>query len=513
MTEPTSSRAAAFAELNGSFDVLIIGGGATGLGIAVDAATRGYRTALVEAGDFAQATSSRSTKLIHGGVRYLASGQIHLVREALHERAVMMRNAPHLVHPLPTLIPASNWLSLAWYGAGLTAYDLLSGSSTMGPTRILGRDSAAAMIPGMNPAAGAVLYHDGQFNDARYALALARTAIDHHAVVLNYARCESFLYESGKISGAVIRDTETNAEAIVQAGVIINAAGIFSDSVRALDEPARPPLLSVSRGSHIVVDAEFLGGKHALMVPKTSDGRVIFAIPWEGVTVIGTTDEPALRSEMEPNSTAAEIDFLIATIAPYLRAPITRADIRSIFSGLRPLVTGKENHTSKLSREHHLDASATGLITIAGGKWTTYRRMAQDTLEFAIRHKQLADSPCITSTLPLHGSQPTPSPGITAEYGTDSAALTIDPALTQAIDPELPYTFAMVAFAVRHELARTLEDMLSRRTRALLLNAEATLRAAPQVAALMARELSQDQQWMDSQLAGFRELVKTHYTS
>jgi glycerol-3-phosphate dehydrogenase len=508
-----------FAALNDTYDLLIVGGGATGLGLAVDAATRGYRTALVEAGDFAHATSSRSTKLVHGGVRYLASGQIHLVREALHERAVMLRNAPHIVHPLPTLIPAANWLALGWYGAGLTLYDLLSGPATMGPTRILGTGEAAQLIPGMNPVAGAVLYHDGQFNDARYALALARTAIDHGATVLNYVRCERLLYQNGKLSGAILRDIETGAETTLYARLIINAAGIFSDSIRTLDEPTRPPLLTVSRGAHLVVDARFLGGHHALMVPKTADGRVIFAIPWQGATLIGTTDLPDPAPVNEPAIAPAEIDYLIATINPYLRMPITHADIRSVFSGLRPLVTGKENKTSKLSREHHIDVSHTGLVTIAGGKWTTYRRMAEDTLDFAIKQSLIAAAPCHTNHVPLHGcpmTTPHATNSFAAEYGSDIAALqqiaSDDPALAQRIDPELPYTFAMAIYAARYEFARTLEDVLSRRTRALLLNAEATLRAAPVVAALIAAELSQDQSWIDAQLADFRTLVQQHYT-
>jgi glycerol-3-phosphate dehydrogenase len=506
-----------FAALNNAYDILVIGGGATGLGIALDAVTRGYRTALVEAGDFSQATSSRATKLVHGGVRYLATGQIHLVREALHERAVMLHNAPHLVHPLPTLLPASNYFNLAFYGAGLFFYDALSGKSTMGPTRLLSGSSTAHLIPGLKPFAGAISYHDGQFNDARFALAVALTAIEHGATVLNYVRCERLLTTDGKLSGAVLRDAETGAEATVRAKVIINAAGIFSDQVRTLDQPGRPKLLSVSRGSHIVVPGSVLGGRHALMVPKTPDGRVIFALPWEGVTIVGTTDLADSTPVLEPTTTDAEISFLLETINPYLRTPLTRADILSTYCGLRPLVTGKENTTSKLSREHHLDVSATGLITIAGGKWTTYRRMAADTLDFAIRNNLLAAAkPCITDTLRLHGAPNTSAPyePHLAEYGTDIPLL--DPTLNQPIDPDLPYTFAMAAHAVRHEQARTLEDVLSRRTRALLLNAAATLRSAPAVAALLAKELGlppkEAEAWIDSQLSSFRTLVKTHYT-
>jgi glycine/D-amino acid oxidase-like deaminating enzyme len=278
------------------FDVLIIGGGATGLGIAVDAATRGFRTALVDAGDFAQATSSRATKLVHGGVRYLASGQIHLVYEALHERAVMLRNAPHLVHPQRFLLPTYTRWQLPYYGAGLLAYDLLSGRSSMGPTRILGSQATLREIPNMQPQglSGSVLYHDGQFNDARFALALARTAEDHGATVLNYARCTRFLHTDGKVCGAIVADVETGEEVSVQAHAIVNATGIFTDELRHLDDARTPPLLTVSRGTHLVVAASVLGGQAGIMVPKTRDGRVIFAIPWQGKVVIGTTDDQSV---------------------------------------------------------------------------------------------------------------------------------------------------------------------------------------------------------------------------
>ena len=342
--------------LQGEFDVLIIGGGATGLGIAVDAATRGYRTALVEAGDFAQATSSRATKLVHGGVRYLASGQIHLVYEALRERAVMLRNAPHLVQALPFVLPAYQWIDLPFYGMGLKIYDLLSGKSTMGPTKILGKQETLERLPNIatKNLRGSILYHDGQFDDARLALALARTAEDHGAVVLNYVRSKSFLKADGRITGAVVQDVETGNEINVRAKTVINATGIFVDDLREQDNPAIPKLLSVSRGTHIVVAASVLAGETAIMVPKTPDGRVIFAIPWSGRVVIGTTDLAATTVEMEPGHLESEIEYLMETINPYLAKPIRRGDILSVFSGLRPLVTGKErDHLEALARAPH----------------------------------------------------------------------------------------------------------------------------------------------------------------
>jgi glycerol-3-phosphate dehydrogenase len=516
-------RSEMFRSLNDDFDVLIVGGGATGLGLALDAATRGYRTALVEAGDFAQATSSRSTKLVHGGVRYLASGQIHLVRQALHERSVMCRNAPHLVRPLPTILPAMRVWELPYYGAGLMAYDLLSGSSSMGPTRLLGRRETLERVPGMAAAGlrGGVLYHDAQFNDARFALATARAAIDHGALVLNYVRCTRFQHTNDRVTGAVVEDVGTGDTAVVRARAIINATGIFSDETRVMDQPGRPPLLSISRGSHIVIPKSFLGGSTAVMVPKTEDGRIIFAIPWQGVVLVGTTDIPALASVIEPDVDADEIDYLLRHIAPYLSAPIDRKDILSIFSGLRPLVTGKENTTSKLSREHHIDIAKSGLVTVAGGKWTTYRQMAEDTLNAAIRGGLLEARKCVTRTVALRGcpaagctQEPAEDPYL-AEYGTDvediRAIAQQSPELSATIDPALPYTGAMVVYAVRHEFARTVEDVLSRRTRSLLLDAQAALRAAPYVAALMSREFQSDIAWEHKQTEEFTALARAHY--
>lgn len=512
-------RANQLESLKDSFDVLVIGGGATGLGIAVDAATRGYRTALVEAGDFAQATSSRATKLVHGGVRYLASGQIHLVYEALHERAVMLRNAPHLVQALPFVLPAYKWIDLPFYGIGLKIYDLLSGKSTMGPTNILSRKETLQRLPNIATKylRGSILYHDGQFDDARLALALARTAVDHGAVVLNYVRSKSFIKEGGRITGAIVQDVETGIELPVRAKTVINATGIFVDDLREQDNPSIAKLLSVSRGSHIVVAASVLDGETAIMVPKTPDGRVIFAIPWSGRVVIGTTDLAATKVEMEPGHLESEIEYLMETINPYLAKPISRGDILSVFSGLRPLVTGKSATTSKLSREHHIDTSPTGLITVAGGKWTTYRRMAEDVLTFAIKHEMLPAKPCRTDAIKVHGAPASgaPAAGPLFRYGSDADEIVRlqqgDPGLAARIDPELPFTFAEVVYAVQHEMARTIEDVLSRRMRALLIEARAAERAAPAVAKVMARELGESSEWEQQQVATFQHLASTYY--
>lgn len=520
-------RAEKLALLEERCDLLIIGGGAVGLGIAVDAATRGYRAMLVEAADFAQATSSRATKLVHGGVRYLASGQIPLVYEALRERRVMLRNAPHLVRPLSFITPAYKWFDLPYYGAGLKLYDLLSGSSSLGPTRILGAAETRERIPGIatDGLKGSVMYHDGQFDDARLALALARTAEDHGALVLNYVRCIELLKQDGRLCGARVQDVESEDVYQVHAGAVINATGIFVDALRRQDTPGIEPLLSVSRGTHIVVDADFLGADgrghtNAIMVPKTKDGRIIFAIPWLGRVLIGTTDIPVHRVEMEPGHDIAEIDFLLETINPYLSRPVARTDILSIFSGLRPLVTGNHANTSKLSREHHIDVSPGGLVTVAGGKWTTYRRMAEDTLDFAIKKGLLPPKQCVSRTIRLRGAPAdaeahTSQTHVLSHYGTDASALeelsARNPAFGALLDEALPYTVAEVIYAVREEMARTVEDVLSRRTRALVLDASAARRAAPAVAGIMARELACGSEWVEQQVVSFNRLARLFY--
>jgi glycerol-3-phosphate dehydrogenase len=443
------------------------------------------------------------------------------VYEALHERAVMMRNAPHLVHAQPFLLPTYSHWELPYYGAGLMLYDLMSGSASMGRTRVLGHKAAMARIPTLQEQglSGGVLYYDGQFNDARLALALARTAADHGATILNYTRCVQLVEENERLAGAVLRDTETGKEYNIRAKVIFNAAGIFVDSVRTLDEPASRPLLTVSRGTHIVVGADTLAGETGIMVPKTKDGRVIFAIPWQGRVVIGTTDVAAAKPEMEPGHTQDEIGFLLETIRPYIAKPLAESDILSVFSGLRPLVTGGAAETSKLSREHHIEISAHGLITVAGGKWTTYRRMAEDAMGFAVKHQLLEKRACRTSYVAVHGIPTKPemfTDPYLREYGSDApeiiASMDADAYLAGKIDAGLPYTFAEVRYAVRFEMARTLEDVLSRRTRSLLLDSDAALRAAPGVAAVMAQELGRDDAWIEQQVAEFTVLQRLGYT-
>jgi glycerol-3-phosphate dehydrogenase len=513
--EVSTGRATELGRLNDAFDVLVIGGGATGVGTALDAAARGYKTALVEASDFAKATSSRSTKLIHGGVRYLQNGELGLVRESLHERANLRRNAAHLVKKLGFICPAYRCHEGPLFFAGFTAYDMLAGFTNFPRSRPVGRAEALRLSPDLKAKGlyGGIRYFDGQFDDARLALAIARTAADRGATVLNYVRAVSFLYENGRAYGAIVRDEETGREIETRAKVVVNATGIFVDELRSLDEPGVSPLLSHSRGSHVVFPAHVYRGSDALLVPKTDDGRVLFIIPWQGSIVIGTTDVPVQTSELDPKATNEEIDFIIGQANKYLQTPVARKDALATYAGLRPLVSGKASSTAKLSREHLVDVSPTGLVTVTGGKWTTYRKMAEDTIDVAAREGKLAVAKSPTATLGLHGnpSRGAKSDGKYAAYGTDAEALLAlereDPALAGPLAPQVSFTGAQVVFAVREELARTVDDVLARRTRTLFTNAGAALAAAPAVGALLARELGHDDVWQAEQLATFARIA------
>ncbi|MBS1145417.1 MAG: glycerol-3-phosphate dehydrogenase/oxidase [Proteobacteria bacterium] len=476
------------------WDVLIIGGGASGLGAAVDAAARGYRTLLVEARDFASGTSMCSTKLIHGGVRYLRQGDIAMVRHALQERALLLRNAPHLVHPLSFIIPAWNTVDRLMYTAGLKLYDLLAAQDSLENSRSLNRQDVMAALPGLNSAGlcGGVQYWDGQFDDARLAITLMRTAGNLGATCLNYLSLIRLRKTDGCITGAVLLDAETYEQYEVEARVVINATGVHADRVRRLDDTTTPPLLTPSQGIHLVFDADFLPGQQALMIPKTEDGRVMFAIPWQGKVLLGTTDtaRPDLLQLDDPEPLAEEIDFLLRTAAGVLSRPPTRADIRSAFAGLRPLIHPDHDdrkNTAALSREHAILVSDSGLVSIAGGKWTTYRLMAEQVVDRArdVGALPAANSP--TRTLALHGNPGGPS---NDPYGTDAPLLAELPGHDQPLHPDLPYTEAMVRFAIHYEQARTIEDILARRTRALFLDAAAADACIQRIARIVLEEMN-----------------------
>jgi glycerol-3-phosphate dehydrogenase len=501
------------------WDMLVIGGGATGVGIAVDAAWRGYDILLLEQSDFGKGTSSRSTKLIHGGVRYLQQGNIALVMDALKERGCLRDNAPHLVRDMAFVVPNYDWWEAPFYGIGLKVYDMLAGRYGFGPSKILSKQETLKHIPNIRREGlrGGIIYHDGQFDDARLLINLVRTAAHQGATLLNYAPVTRLTKDpQGYLNGVVFEDVENGTSYEVRAKVVINATGPFTDGVRRMDEPQAASLIAPSQGIHLVFDASFLPGTSAIMVPHTKDGRVMFAIPYLGTTLVGTTDTPIARSTLEPRAMEEEIAFILETAGTYLEKVPTRQDILSVFAGIRPLVkAGDESHTAALSRDHTIHISNTGLVTIAGGKWTTYRQMAEDCIDHALALTDLEMRPCVTRQLNIHGFHKTAQKfGPLAIYGADAPALNdllnADPARKEKLHPDLPTRAGEVVWAVRFEAARTVDDFLARRTRSLLLNARAARQMAPRVAALMARELRRGPEWQKRQVEAFETISRNY---
>ncbi|MDA1008282.1 MAG: glycerol-3-phosphate dehydrogenase/oxidase [Planctomycetota bacterium] len=498
-------RDAAMAELAvRTFDVLVIGGGATGLGIAVDAASRGYTTALVEGVDFAKGTSSRSTKLVHGGVRYLEQLDLGLVREALHERGTMHEIAPHLVHDLPFIVPRYSWWEAPFYGVGLKLYDALAGKRNLAPSRLLNREETIAAMPNVSQDGllGGIRYHDGQFDDARMALSLAQTAADHGAVLANRCRVNALLMRDGKCEGASCIDTESGASFDVRARCVFNATGIWSDTIRKQGDPNAKPIIEAAQGVHLVFDRSFAPSGEAIMVPHTDDGRVLFVIPWHDRALVGTTDTPMKAPALEPHALPEEIDFILRNAARYLERDPTRADVRAVFAGMRPLVHegGVDSPSKKLSRSHKVEVAESGLVSVTGGKWTTYRKMAEDAVDAAIHAKLVPSSLCRTATLRVHGAPTGPIDRDGGRndwrlaYGTDwdaiESMMVASPALAAPIHHRLPWPKACVLWAMEQEMAISAEDVLARRTRALFLDARAVDECAHEVAALMGRPVS-----------------------
>ena len=501
------------------WDFVIIGGGATGVGTAVDAASRGYDGLLLEQNDFGKGTSSRSTKLVHGGVRYLQQGNVPLVMEALHERGLLLQNAPHLVRDLAFVVPNYLWWEAPFYGIGMRVYDMLAGKHGFGRSKTLTTEEVLQRIPTLEQDGlrGGVLYHDGQFDDSRLLIDLASTAAEKGACLINYAQVIRLAKDTGGyVDGVTVRDMESGNDLTVKARCVINATGAFCDGVRRMDDPSIAPMIAPSQGVHIVLDRRFLGGDTAIMVPRTRDARVMFAIPWHDHAVVGTTDTPVTEASLEPWPLSEEIDFILETASSYLSEQPSRSDILSVFAGIRPLVkAGDVGNTSALSREHTIQISRSGLLTIAGGKWTTYRRMAEDCVNHAATLAGLDDQPCVTRDLRIHGYHRSASQfGPLADYGEDALVIAglIEgrPELGAVLDTALPICAAQVYWAVRHEMARTVDDVLARRTRALSLNARAAMRMAPAVARLMAAELGRDDAWQQLQVAEFNSIAERY---
>ncbi|WP_309399142.1 glycerol-3-phosphate dehydrogenase/oxidase [Cerasicoccus maritimus] len=503
------------------FDVVIIGGGASGLGAAVDAAARGHSVALFEQSDFAKGTSSRSTKLVHGGVRYLQQGNVSLVLEALRERGRLTRNAPHLVRSQAFVIPNYSWWEGPFYGIGMKVYDQLAGKLGLAPSRHLSREETIKQIPTVEQKnlIGGVIYHDGQFDDSRLAVNLAQTATDLGAVVVNYCKCVGLVKENDVVCGVEIKDTETGDEYQVRARSVINATGVFVDDVRRMDEPKAKNIVAVSQGIHIVLPKSFLPGNAAIMIPKTADGRVLFAVPWHDHVVVGTTDTPLNEHSLEPRALPEEKEFVMSHARKYLAKDPSDSDVLSIFAGLRPLVkAGDGSDTAALSRDHTIMISGSGLITLTGGKWTTYRKMAEDVIDQAETLGGFDSKPCQTKDLQIHGwTKAVIEESNLKPYGADAHKIkelaVADSTLQSKVHPDLNLTKAEVVWHARHEMARTVEDVLARRSRSLLLNAKASIEAAPYVADILGKELHQSAEWESEQVAAYTSLAKEYVFS
>ena len=497
------------------WDIIVVGGGSTGLGIAVDAAKRGFKTLLLEKYDFAKGTSSRSTKLVHGGVRYLAQGNIKLVVEALRERGFMLANAPHLTRVQHFVIPAYSYFLKWFYGIGLFLYDLLSRKLSLGHPALLTKKSVLKKMPTIQPKGlkGGILYTDGQFDDARMAIALAMTAYDLGATVVNYVQVTSLIKEYDKVVGLVAEDELKGELFSLKAKVVINATGVFADSILDMDDPDAPAMVMPSQGVHLVVEQNFFPGTDALMIPKTKDGRVLFALPWHGKVVIGTTDTALNIINEEPIALEEEIEFILMHFNEYATSKISRKDVLSVFAGLRPLVkTSNQTSTSLASRDHTIIVSKSNLITITGGKWTTYRKMAKDAVNNAAFVAKLPIVKCTTRKLKLHGYTNTLKYGDKfSAYGSDAeliqAMINERPELSKSIHPKYDYCHAELEFSVRNEMAMTVEDILARRSRLLFVDARAAIEAAPIVAQVMARLLKEDQHWEEEQVSTFLALA------
>lgn len=503
-------------EATAEWDILIIGGGATGLGLAVDAASRGYKTLLAEQSDFAKGTSSRSTKLVHGGVRYLAQGDVRLVREALKERGLLLQNARHITKNEAFIIPCYSLISGWTYAIGLKMYDWLAGRLSLGKSHIVGKKEVKRRLPTIENGGlkFGVLYHDGTFDDARLAVNLAQTAVEHGATVLNYLKVTTLeKNDNGQTVGAALMEMETGRSFSIRSKVVVNATGVFADEILQMDETGKKPNIRPSQGIHLVLDKSFLQSEDAIMIPRTDDGRVLFAIPWHDRVLIGTTDTPIDSHALEPRALEREIDFIFRTTAKYLSKTPERSDVLSVFAGLRPLAAtgGSSGKTKEISRSHKVIVSHSGLISVIGGKWTTYRKMAEDTLAETIKRGMLPFRNCETAHLKIHGSAPYEA-GRFGMYGSDRKGIELlleeNPAWIQPVSAGSEILAVQVIWAVRHEMARTVEDVLARRTRLLFSDARAAANAAEGVAALMMDELGRDTAWRDAQVKAFREQAR-----
>ncbi len=501
-----------------NWDVLVIGGGATGLGIALDAVSRGYKTLLLEGVDFAKGTSSRSTKLVHGGVRYLAQGDVKLVREASIERGLLCRNAPHLVKNQTFVIPIYSYWDILKYTVGLKLYDWIAGRLTLGNSNFISLAKTVEALPGINKKGllGGVMYHDGQFDDSRLAINLVQSIIDNGGTAINYMKVTGLSKDMhGLINGVEAVDTENDTRYRLQARAVINATGVFVDDILSMDNPGGSKTICVSQGVHLVLDKKFFPSEHALMIPETSDGRVLFAVPWHDKVVLGTTDTPVDNPSLEPQALEKEISFILETASAYLSHKPERNDVLSVFAGLRPLAAPKqgEQKTKEISRSHKIIISPSNLFTILGGKWTTYRKMGEDMVNMIEKHLNWKKKKTTTASMHIHGYKEEVNWNDPFYfYGSDASALKnrINGSANQWISESLKIHPMQVKWAVEFEMARTVEDVLSRRTRALLLNAKESIRICPEVAAIMAKSLGRDEKWIEQEVENYTRLAQQY---
>jgi len=502
------------------WDVIVIGGGASGLGVALDALSRGFKTILLEQVDFAKGTSSKATKLVHGGVRYLAQGDISLVREALHERGLLQQNAPHLVKNQSFVIPNYSWFDGPFYTIGMKIYDFLAGKLSLGKSIHINKEETQRRISTVRTKGlyGGVVYQDGQFDDSRLAVNVAQTCIQMGGVALNYMRVTNLTKNgAGKVNGIIAQDTDTGEVFTIQGKAIINATGIFVDDILKMDKPEAKQMVRPSQGVHLVFDKSFLPGDDAIMIPKTDDGRVLFLVPWHNRVIAGTTDTPIDEHSLEPIALEKEIEFILKTAGRYLTKQPTRQDALAVFAGLRPLAapTGNSNKTKEISRSHKVIVSDSNLLTLTGGKWTTFRRMGQDTVDKAIKIGCLPKKESTSATQKIYSAIPTTDRSNHMYiYGSDQEAIHAlaqeNPVWNEKLVEHLEFKKAEVLWAVRNELAQTVEDVLSRRVRILFLDAKAAITAAPEVARILAQELGKDDNWQKNQVENFEKVAKNY---
>ncbi|MFP4288712.1 MAG: glycerol-3-phosphate dehydrogenase/oxidase [Bacteroidales bacterium] len=507
-------------QFNDEYDFIVIGGGATGIGIALETSTRGYKTLLLEKTDFTKSTSSKSTKLLHGGVRYLAQGDVGLVREACMERGRLLRNAPHITKNQDFVIPTFGWFDEVKYTVGLKMYDLLAGSLSLGASKRVSKKKALEKIPTMKPETmtAGVVYKDGQFDDSRMAVNVLQSSVENGAHVLNYAAVKQLTRsEQGKINGVVFEDEETGTAYTVKGKAVINATGVFADSILQMDKPGSRKTIRPSQGVHVVLNRSFLPGDHAIMIPETDDGRVLFAVPWHGKVVVGTTDTPMDKPAIEPVALEEEIKFILETAGKYLVKAPKRTDVLSIFAGLRPLAAPKEDgsKTKEISRSHKIVVSDSHLFTMIGGKWTTFRKMAEDMVAKVEKVKNWKKTQSKTRNFKIHGYKTDIDLNDPMYvYGTDKEKILelarSESGMDQMISESLPLMKAQVVWAVREEMARTTEDVLARRIRCLFLDARESIRVAAVVTSIIAKELHRDQEWEEQQVKNFTKMAEKY---